>query len=524
MEKYYDDKGIFINYYEMIGVNKDASTEEIIRKGNSAIMFAGDISRSNANMEKVSEKEKYQYFLAIMEAVKVLSNSETRAEYDAVYDKEMAKSSQSHESILQSNEQLENLLKENENLRKLNDEREEYIKELERKLSTKSNQETIDDYKEDEDITDEDIHAIIDDMMAKDKDLDNSNTNIKNVTIGLDSEEDKEIEQPTDDDKVESDKEEDKKDDNKPIFRDTEEEPQKVVETEEIDKNSKIALKAARGTSKVFVSVAAVAAVAIVILTYSANSTKRAEEKKAEAGLESDSITTSMVGTTNGDYDVEEEEVQVVEEEPYEVALDANSETVILQTISDIEQEISKVNDPVVKDMFNHETIEALVRYTRDNTVLSGETAYELFQVLYNNGIDTSMFFKNLDSYQVMNTLFLSTKAIDQNNNSYDDENNAYNAINSAVDYLSPDDYAAIWNVSAITDQVTGYTSMLVASGCAEENGLEGPEYQNELNSVPAEVRENAKKVYNKVRTDEDSYLRNLRWNALDNENVRTLG
>ena len=230
-----------------------------------------------------------------------------------------------------------------------------------------------------------------------------------------------------------------------------------------------------------------------------------------------------MVGTTNSDYDVEEE-VQVVEEEPYEVQLDVNSDTVILETVNKIENEISKLNDPVVKDMLNHETIEALVRYTRDNTVLSGETAYELFQVLYNNGIDTSMFFENLDSYQVMNTLFLSTKAIDQNNNSYDDENNAYNAINSAVDYLSPDDYAAIWNVSAITDQVTGYTSMLVASGCAEENGLEGPEYQNELNSVPAEVRENAKKVYNKVKPYDNSYIMKLRINALDNENVRTLG
>lgn len=545
MEKYYDNKGLFINYYEMIGASKDASTEEIIRKGNSAIMFAGDISRSNANMEKVSEKEKYQYFLAIMEAVKVLSNSETRAEYDAVYDKEMAKSSQNYESNIQSNEQLDNLLKENENLRKLNDEREEYIKELERKLSTKSNQETIDDYKEDEDITDEDIHAMIDDLMANDKDLDNSNINIKNVTIGLDSEEDKEIEQPTDDDKVESDKEEDKKDivDIKPIFRDTEEEPQKVVETEEIDKNSKIALKAARGSSKVFVSVAAVAAIAIVILTYSANSTKRAEDKKAEAGLESDSITTSMVGTTNSDYDVEEEEVQVVEEEPYEVALDANSETVILQTISDIEQEISKVNDPIVKDMFNHETIEALVRYTRDNTVLSGETAYELFQVLYNNGIDTSMFFKNLDSYETMNKLYASTKAIDANNNTYDDEIVAYLSIDNAVDSLKADDYAAIWNVSAISDEATGISSMVMISDkevklevpeklrdvnndgkITTEENVEGEEYWNEKNSISSDNKVKCGAIYDKVRSDQESKLRNLRWNALDNENVRSLG
>jgi hypothetical protein len=306
-----------------------------------------------------------------------------------------------------------------------------------------------------------------------------------------------------------------------PIFHD-EEEPQKVVEVEEVDKKERFAAKLSSLGSKAFLTVAGISALAIAILAYSSNSSKR-----AESILEENGIDTNMVNSIDDDTEVEEEiteQVSTIEEEPYEVELDVNSDTVIYETVDKIESEISKISDPVVKDMFNRETIEALVRYTRDNTILSGETAYELFQVLYNNGIDTSMFFENLDSYQVMNTLFLSTKAIDQNNNSYDDENNAYNAINSAVDYLSPDDFAAIWNVSAITDQVTGYSSMLIASGCAEENGLEGSEYQNELNSVPAEVRENAKNVYNKVKPYDNSYIMELRINALDNENVRTLG
>ena len=540
MEKYYDDKGIFINYYEMIGVNKDASTEEIIRKGNSAIMFAGDISRSNANMEKVSEKEKYQYFLAIMEAVKVLSNSETRAEYDAVYKKEMAKSSQENESNLQSNEQLENLLKENENLRKLNDEREEYIKELERKLSTKSNQETIDDYKEDEDITDEEIEAMIKDAIAEDKDFNNfdlasdkTHTNIKNINIDLDSEENKNIEQPTDNDKVENNKEEDKKEivDNKHISKDTEEEPQKVVKTEEVDKDAKLRVKGEGAAKGILIGVGVVSAIALLGILYSVNSTKRADKIKEDNGLDINPATTSVIGAIEGSTEVEEtqEEIEVeptpvVEEEPYEVSLDANSETVILQTISDIEQEISKVNDPIVKDMFNHETIEALVRYTRDNTILSGETAYENFQVLFENGVDVSMFFKNLDEYQVINTLQLSVRNIDQNNDSFDDENNAYNAIDAAVDYLSPDDYAAIWCVSVMSDAAVNTRSMLAAADEAVENGLEGVEYQNMMNSVPSAVRENAKRVFNKVKPYDNSYLMKLRLNTLDNEKVRTLG
>ncbi|MBE6159235.1 MAG: hypothetical protein E7159_05370 [Firmicutes bacterium] len=539
MEKYYDNKGFFINYYEMIGVNKDASTEEIIRNGNSAIMFAGDISRNNANMEKVSEKEKYQYFSAIMEAIKVLSNSETRAEYDAVYDKEMAKSSQENESNLQSIEQLDKLLKENEDLRKLNDEREEYINELERKLSTKSNQETIDDYKEDDDDIkedDDDIKKELLDILNQDGDRDIDIIDIKNSKknndVSKEVKEEPKVEEKTDPViKIEKNNDNTKNNGNdnniKPIFKDTEEEPQKVEKVEEVDKKERFAVKLSSLGSKAFITVAGISALAIAILTYSSNSSKRAESILEENGIDKNSIATNMINSIDDDTEVEEEiteQVSTIEEEPYEVELDVNSDTVIYETVDKIESEISKISDPVVKDMFNRETIEALVRYTRDNTILSGETAYELFQVLYNNGIDTSMFFENLDSYQVMNTLFLSTKAIDQNNNSYDDENNAYNAINSAVDYLSPDDYAAIWNLSAITDQVTGYSSMLIASGCAEENGLEGSEYQNELNSVPAEVRENAKKVYNKVKPYDNSYIMQLRINALDNENVRTLG
>ena len=485
------------DYYEWLRVDKNATTEEI---ANAFKNRKVELASNSVNM---SGEDVATSYLLLENAYTILADNELRHAYDTLVKEAKNEVNNEYlESIVNTDEikiesnnkdkVITELESEKEILRKINEANEEYIKELERKLSISSNSNNNNNNsdKEDKDIN---------------KDLNDSDKNNE--------------EHPT---VKKEDNNNNKNEDIKPIFHD-DEEKQKVVETEEIDKSSKIALKAARGSSKVFVSVAAVAAIAIVILTYSANSTKRAEDKKAEAGLESDSLTTSMVGTTNSDYDVEEE-VQVVEEEPYEVQLDVNSDTVIYETVDKIENEISKLNDPVVKDMFNRTTIESLVRYTRDNTILSGETAYELFQVLYNNGIDTSMFFENLDSYQIMNTLFLSTKAIDQNNNSYDDENNAYNAINSAVDYLSPDDFAAIWNVSAITDQVTGYSSMIVASGCAEENGLEGPEYQNEINSVPSVVRENAKKVYNKVKPYDNSYIMKLRINALDNENVRTLG
>lgn len=524
MEKYYDKNGVLVDYYKDLGASIDSSKEEILRKANEALIYA-----SSCNFSAITEREKFENSKRILEAASVLYNDKTREEYNILYKKEMAKSSQENESVTQSNEQLDKLLKENEDLRKINNEREEYIKELERKLSTKSNQETIDDYKGDEDITDEEIHAIIDDMMAKDKDLNNSDldsdkthTNIKNVTIGLDSEKNKDMEQPTSDDKVENNKEENKKenDDIKPIFRDTEE-PQKVIETEEVDKNSELGEKITKGSLNALTVLLIAGAALSGIVWYSSNAQKRAEAIKEKARIEAESANAEVEENAEA---VETPEVPEVAEEPYEVELDINSDTVILETVDKIENEVSKLSDPVAKDMLNRETIEALVRYTRDNTILSGETAYSLFQLLYKNGVDTSMFFENLESYQVMNTLYLSNKAVEQGNNSYDDELNAYKAIESAVNSLSENDYAAIWNVSAITDESIGSPSMLMAAGTAVEFGGEGIEYNNEKNSVPSNVREEAKRIYNMVTPDSDSYLRGLRWNALDNENVRTLG
>ena len=508
MEKYYDKNGVLVDYYKDLGASIDSSKEEILRKANEALIYA-----SSCNFSAITEREKFENSKRILEAASVLYNDKTREEYNILYKKEMAKSSQENESITQSNEQLDKLLKENEDLRKINNEREEYIKELERKLSTKSNQETIDDYKEDEDITDEEIHAIIDDMMAKDKDLNNSD---------LDSEENKDIEQPTSGDKAENNEEENKKenDDIKPIFRDTEE-PQKVIETEEVDKNSELGEKITKGSLNALTGLLVAGLALSGIVWYSSNAQKRAEAIKEKARIEAESANAEVEENAEA---VETPEVPEVAEEPYEVELDINSDAVILETVDKIENEVSKLSDPVAKDMLNRETIEALVRYTRDNTILSGETAYSLFQLLYKNGVDTSMFFENLESYQVMNTLYLSNKAVEQGNNSYDDELNAYKAIESAVNSLSENDYAAIWNVSAITDESIGSPSMLMAAGTAVEFGGEGIEYNNEKNSVPSNVREEAKRIYNMVTPDSDSYLRGLRWNALDNENVRTLG
>ena len=501
-------------YYKYLGVDENATTEEI---KNGFENRKAELASASINM---TGEEVATSYLLLEQAVKILTDDELRKAYDDLVKEANYKVNKEEveQLIIDAEKQLEynkkdelivQLEEEKEKLRKINEANEEYIKELERKLSISSNSNNDTSDKEDKDIN---------------KDLNDSDKNNE--------------EQPT----VKNDDNNNKNEDIKPIFNDTEE-PQRDDETEEIDKNNKIALKAARGSSKVFVSVAVVAAVAIVILTYSTNSTKRAEDKKAEAGLERDLLTTSMIGTTNGDYDVEEEEVQVVEEEPYEVQLDINSDTVILETVNKIENEISKLNDPVVKDMLNHETIEALVRYTRDNTVLSGETAYELFQVLYNNGIDTSMFFENLESYETMNKLYESTKAIDANNNTYDDEIVAYLSIDNAVDSLKADDYAAIWNVSAISDEATGISSMVMISDkevklevpeklrdvnndgkiTAEEN-VEGEEYWNEKNSISSDNKVKCGAIYDKVRSDQESKLRNLRWNALDNENVRTLG
>ncbi len=544
MIKIYDN--IEINsdydYYEWLRVDKNATTEEIIKAGDDR---RAELLSQSAN---TSGEEVATSYTLLNLAVKILSDTELRNAYDSLV-KEVnnhVRKEEVEQLIIDAEKQLEynkkdelivQLEEEREKLRKINEANEEYIKELERKLSTSKVEQTIEDYRKDDDIKedDDDIKKTLLDVLNQDGDRDIEIIDIKNSKKNNDvskevKEEPKVEENPVPVIKIESNNDNTKNNGNdndiKPIFKDTEE-PQRVNEVEEVDKKERFAVKLSSLGSKAFITVAGISALAIAILTYSSNSSKRAESILEENGIDKNSIATNMVNSLDDDTEVEEEtteQVSTIEEEPYEVELDVNSDTVIYETVDKIESEISKISDPIVKDMFNRETIESLVKYTRDNTILSGETAYELFQELYNNGIDTSMFFENLDSYQVMNTLFLSTKAIDQNNNSYDDENNAYNAINSAVDYLSPDDFAAIWNVSAITDQVTGYSSMLIASGCAEENGLEGAEYQNELNSVPSAVRENAKKVYNKVKPYDNSYIMKLRINALDNENVKTLG
>ncbi len=522
-------------YYKYLGVDENATTEEI-KKGfeNSKAELA------SASINMTGEDVATSYLL-LEQAVKILTDDELRKAYD-----DLVRETNNHvrkeeveQLIIDAEKQLEynrkdelivQLEEEREKLRKINEANEEYIKELERKLSTSKVEQTIEDYREDDDIKedDDDIKKTLLDVLNQDGDREIEIIDIKkNNDVSKEVKEESKVEEkPIPVIKIENNNDNTKNNRNdndiKPIFKDTEE-PQRVDEIEEVSKSSEIVEKGLSIGSYALTGLCAVVLLGTAIYAGNAISEKRAKEKLAEGNIDTNTVTASMVGAVNTSDNAEETPV-VVEEEPYEVELDINSDTVIYETVDKIENEISKVTDPVVKDMFNRETIEALVRYTRDNTILSGEKAYELFQVLYRNGIDTSIFFENLDSYQVMNTLYLSTKAIDQNNNSYDDENNAYNAINNAVDYLTSDNYAAIWNVSAISDEVVNYRTMIMASGSAVENGLEGSEYQNELNSVPSAVRENAKNVFNKVKPFDNSYFMQLRLNALDNESVRTLG
>ena len=392
-----------VDYYSLLGVNRDASNSDIIFKGSQLLSFLG-----SENTEiSMSDKERYDNCQRVMEAVNILSNSETRKAYD-------------------------DLLKlENDNVKKKN----EIIK-------------------------------------------------VDNVDVA----------------------------------------DEKTIKAAK----SKIDLPTVAAVAGIILLTAATGLAAYDII--STNSRIKSLQNKNNNISNSIDKDNSIANSNEQENEqvVNDESTsvtQISEEASVDVSLDVNSEQVIQNTVDKIYAEVSKSSDANIKDMIDRETVEALVRYTRDNSILSGEYAYELFKTLYLGKIDLSMFFENLDSYSYLSRLNNATSKIVEDNGSYDDEYEAFLAIGEALDSMNSNNYAEVWAVSVESDYSTYYASMNIARGGAKENGEEGQEYIDEKNKVHSNVRQECSDIYNKVRTDDqNSLLMQYRMNAINNENMRTRG
>ena len=171
--------------------------------------------------------------------------------------------------------------------------------------------------------------------------------------------------------------------------------------------------------------------------------------------------------------------------------------------------------------MFDKDSITELVLYTRDNSVMSSQNAYNAFNALYQGNIDISMFFENLNSYEYMHDLYVATKNVKVDNNEYKDEYEAYLSMHRAMSEIDPENHAEICAVSPMCDYTTNKDSMNIARGGAKENGQEGQEYTDEKNKVHSDIRKECSDIYDEVRTDADSKLIQLRLSTVNNANVR---
>ena len=521
MMKIYDN--IEINsdydYYGWLRVDKNATTEEIIKAGEDRRV---ELLSASANM---SGEDVATSFTLLELAVKILSNEETRKAYDSLVEEVnnevnkdfMENLVASAEKQIESNkkdERIEELENETDALKKQNELYEDYIRELENKLSSKDNQELIDDSTEDKKIENKDEYYT-DDSNSNNEEND-SEKELEDVKIEEDNNKE-ENNNKEEDNNNEEDSEKDKSNDEKVKVVKEEVASNEVIKAAQDKMDSMSVLK----TSCIIALIASIGIGGYIIHTankqYDEFNQKKLEEQNSKINNIDDNEEDSVEQSMDDFADVTQ-----IEEESIEVTFDPNNEEVIQGTVDKIYSEISKSNKDVVKNLFDRDTVEALVRYTRDNSVLSGETAYSLFRTLYENRIDISMFFENLDSYEYANNLYKATSNVDENNGKYDDEYEAYLAMGDAIDKMNPENYAEVCYVSVNCDYSTFYSSMNIVRGGAEEIGNEGPEYIDEKNKVHSNVRQECSDIYNKVRNDKDSILTQYKNNLLNNESTRT--
>ena len=513
-------------YYEILKLSENASKDEIYRVGFNMLQELDNI--------EISEEELKREFKLRRNAMKLLLDPEARKAYDEM------KNGLSKEEYEAEIERLQGIIEQqNKELANINEANNEVKDAVVETIEQTADEENEKDLKTDlvdicQDIKIDTIEEQVTDELndiSDTKDIDEVKTDIIDV-----------IEQASDKEDIKEDFTEVKKEDKntEKIFNDTEEE--KVQKVEKVEDGKKAAEKGKKEIKMAnIIQISGISLLCIsglvCVLSVFGNAHRAKTQivtdqdeidaynhrnKKIEISDSNNSEDYYIYGddTTvyNGDSNVTLDE----DVENEDVTLDVNNEQVINNTITKIMGELSKIENTDIAEKYNSEIILSLVKYTRDNTIMTGEDAYGYFSELYKNGVDISLFFENIDSEAYMRRLYNATKGINVDNKSYDDEYNAFLAINEAVESLKEGKYAELWAERAIIDDATCKDSMILMTGEAELNNKEGQEYQAEYNSIPANYKEESKNIYNKVRTDEDSYLRQLSWDALDKEVVRT--
>ncbi len=492
------------DYYNILGLTKDADSSTVLAKGIELLNFFS----SNDCSIKMNDKERYYSLREIREALQVLSDKDARFTYDNY-----------NETLVGIDNLLDNIdIDENEK------NKDPFVISVGDRL-------------------------ILDDLDSED--VEETTEEIKEETTEENDDEVKEeIVEETTEENDDEDKEEIVEETNEENDDEVKEEKAEEVKVEKAEKAEEKTIVVAKKKIDA-TTVAALAGIAFLASTsifvgYNIISTNKVikelkdsktsrvenninafnEQKNANVDNSIDNVDNSVNEINeNNDTNISEEEnaTQINEEETVEVAFDSNNEEAIQNTIDKVYAIVSQSNKANVRDTFDRDTVESLVRYTRDNSILTSEYAYNLFRTLYEGGIDLSMIFENLDSYEYMSKLNSATTKIAENNGSYDDEYAAYLAIDNALEKMNSNNYAEVWAVSVECDYSTYYSSMNIARGGAKENGEEGPEYIDEKNKVHSNIRKECSDIYNKARNDDqNSLLMQYRLNAVNNENTRT--
>lgn len=392
-----------VNYYDVLGVSQEASNTEIIRKAFNLIDTLE--STNEYNGIKMTNQEKYNCKLNIINAMNILSDTSLRNVYD-----------------------LNKFGKVSENRNQ------EYTKE------------------------------IVEDDIFKGVNLDEENSD-KNAV------------------KVVNEEKADEK---------TVDYSKKIVKNTNLTALGLIILAG----SLIFAGVNAT-----VMISKLEASKKKSNSKSIESQIDENNEAISLPSNTieeNVDNTNFENDNTNIDDEEIEVEYDANSDSAIIETTNKIYNALLNLNNNDLALEYDEDTIEALVRYTRGNKTISNEYAFEIFSNLYVSGLDVSMFFENLKSYDYINKLYSALNNINQNNDSYDDEYNAYLKINEAVENMNQENYSEVIAIKAMAEQAFSINSMAIARGGANEDGNEGNEYNVEKQKALTNSDE-CRNIYDKV-------------------------